>query len=56
MEKTVENVRNRVRLDFVKKYEYEKILEQQPKSTFKGIKKSYENCQSYLIIRKNEVF
>ena len=33
----MENVRNRVRLAFIKKYEYEKIIKQQSKSTFKGI-------------------
>ena len=51
----MENVRNRLRLEFTKKYEYEKILKQQSKITFNGIQKSNEDCDSY-IFNKNEVF
>ena len=52
--KTRENVRNRLRLDFFKKYENEKVIKQQSKLAFNGIHKSYEDCDSY-IIKKNEV-
>ena len=52
--KTMENVRNRLRLDFFKKDDYKEIIKQQSKLTFNGIHKSYENCDSY-VFRKNEV-
>ena len=51
----MENVRNRLRLEFTKNYEYEKILKQQSKTTLNGIQKSNEDCDSY-IFNKNEVF
>ena len=47
--KTMENVRNRLGLEFNKKYENKKIIKQQSKLTFHGIHKSYENCGSYFI-------
>ena len=43
----MENIRNRVRLQFNKKHEYEQILNQQSKLTFDGIHKSYENYDSH---------
>ena len=52
--KTMENVRNRSEIKFVKKGEYRKIVKQQSKLTFNGIHKSYENCDSYTF-KKNEV-
>ena len=50
----MENVRNRLGLNFFKKEEYKKIIKNQSKLTFNGIHKSYENCDSY-VFRKNEV-
>ena len=44
--KTMENVRNRLRLEFFKKDDYKEIIKQQSKLTFNGIHKSYENCDS----------
>ena len=52
--KTMENVRNRLKFKFVKKDYYEEIIEQQSKLTFNGIRKSYENCDSYTF-KQNEV-
>ena len=52
--KTMENVRNRLGLNFFKKDEYKEIIKDQSKLTFNGIHKSYENCDSY-VFRKNEV-
>ena len=53
--KTMENVRNRLKIKFVKKDDYREIMKQQSKLTFKGIHKSYENCDSYTF-KQNEVF
>ena len=47
--KTMENVRNRLNFIFVKKDDYREIMKQQPKLTFNGIHKSYENCDSYTL-------
>ena len=52
--KTMENVRNRLKIKFFKKDEYREIIKQQSKLTFNGIHKSYENCYSYTV-RQNEV-
>ena len=52
--KTMENVRNRLKIEFVKKDDYREIIKQQSKLTFNGIHKSYENCDSYKF-RQNEV-
>ena len=49
----MEIVRNRLELEFIKKDDFEKIIKQQSKLTFKGLHKSYENCDSY-VFRKNE--
>ena len=45
--KFLENVRNRLELELIKKDEVKKIINQQSKLTFNGIHKSYENCDSY---------
>ena len=50
----MENVRNRLRLEFIKKYEYKENIKQQSKLTFNGIHISYENCDTY-VFKKNEV-
>ena len=44
---TMENVRNRMRLEFFKKDDIKNIIKQQSKLTFNGIHESYENCDSY---------
>ena len=50
----MENVRNRLILDFFRKDDYKEIIKQQSIMTFNGIHKSYENCDSY-VFRKTEV-
>ena len=52
--KTMENVRNRLKIKFIKKDDYREIIKQQSKLTFNGIYKSYENCDSYTF-KQNEV-
>ena len=52
--KTMENVRNRLKIKFVKKDDYREIIKQQTKLTFKGIHEAYENCDSYTL-KQNEV-
>ena len=52
--KAMENVRNRLKIKFLKKDNYRKKIEYQSKLTFTGIHKSYENCDSYTI-KQNEV-
>ena len=52
--KTMENVRNRLRLEFLKKREYKENIKQQSKLTFNGIHKPYETCDSYTF-KQNEV-
>ena len=52
--KTMENVRNRLKIKFTKKDKYRELIKQQSKLTFKGIHKSYENCDSYTF-KQNEV-
>ena len=49
--KTMENVRNRLKIKFFKKDDYREIIKQ---LTFKGINKSYQNCYSYAF-RQNKV-
>ena len=48
--KTMEKVRNRLKIRFVKEDEYREIIKQQSKLTFNGIHTSYENCDSYTFI------
>ena len=52
--KTMENVRNRLKIKFIKKDDYREIIKQQSKLTFNGIHKSYNNCDSYTF-KQNEV-
>ena len=52
--KTMENVRNRLKIKFIKKDDYREVIKQQSKLTFNGIHKVYENCDSYTI-KQNEV-
>ena len=52
--KFLENVRNRLGLELIKKDNNKKTIEQQSKLTFNGIHKSYENYFSYTF-KKNEV-
>ena len=52
--KTMENVRNRLKIKPVKKDEYKEIIKLQSKLTFNGIHKSYENCFIYTF-KQNEV-
>ena len=51
----MQNVKNRERLEFIKKYKNEKTIKQQSKLTFNGIHKSYEICDSYYTFKQNEV-
>ena len=50
----MENVRNRLSIDFSLKNEFGKTIKQPSKSIFNGIHKSYENCGSY-VFNQNEV-
>ena len=43
----MENVRNRIKIIFVKKDDYREIIKQQSKLTFCGVHKSYEKYYSY---------
>ena len=53
--KTIENVRNRLSLEFIEKDEYKKITKQQYKLNFNGIHKPYEDSDSFTF-QQNEVF
>ena len=52
--KTMENVRNRLKIKPVKKDDYKDIIKLQSKLTFNGIHKSYENCFFYTF-KQNDV-
>ena len=52
--KTMENVRNRLKIKPIKKDDYKENIKQQSKLTFNGIHKSYENCIIYTF-KQNEV-
>ena len=52
--KFLENVRNRLEIELIKKNNVKKIINQQSKLTFNGIHKSYENCDSYTF-KQNQV-
>ena len=52
--KTMENVRNRLKIKFIKKDDHRELIKQQSKLTFNGIHKAYENCDSYTF-KQNEV-
>ena len=46
--KTMENIRNRCKIEIIKRDDHNKILRWQRKLTFSGICKSFSNCDSYL--------
>ena len=50
----MEIVRNCMRLDFIKTFQYDKFVKQQSKLTLNAIHMSYENCDSYSF-KQNEV-
>ena len=50
----MENVRNRIKVEFFQKDDNEKISKQQSKLTFNGILKSYKNYDGYTF-KQNEV-
>ena len=52
--KFLENVRNRLELELIKKDNIKKIITQKSKLTFNGIQRSYENSDSYTF-KKNEI-
>ena len=52
--KTMENVRNRSKIEFIKKDEEEKMVKWQSKLTFNGIHKCYEKYDSFTF-KQNEV-
>ena len=52
--KTMENLRNSCKIEFIGKNENEKIVQQQSKLTFNGIHKSYEIYDSYTF-KQNEI-
>ena len=52
--KFLENVRNRLGLELIKKGDIKKFIKQQSNLTFNGIQKSYENYNSYTF-KKNGV-
>ena len=51
---TMENIRNRLKIKFIKKDNYRKKIENQSELTFNGTLKSHENCDSYTI-KQNDV-
>ena len=52
--KTMENVRNRKKVEFIKKYDTDKVIKQQSKLKFNGNHQSYEIYDSYTF-KQNEV-
>ena len=52
--KTMENVRNRIKVELIEKEDTDKNIKQQSELTFNGIHKSYENYDNYTF-KKNEV-
>ena len=52
--KFLENIRNRLELELIKKDNIKKIIDRQSKLTFNGIQKSYENYDSYTF-KQNQV-
>ena len=51
---TMENVRNCLKIKFLRKDDCREIIQQKSKLTFNGIHKSYENCDSYTF-KQNEI-
>ena len=54
--KFLENVRNRLGLELIKKGDIKKSIEQQSKLTFNGIQKSYENYDSSTFKKKRSSY
>ena len=54
--KFLENVRNRLELEIIKKDNIKKIINQQSKLTFNGIQKSFENYDSYTFKKKRSSY
>ena len=52
--KTLETVRNRIKVEFIKKDDTDKIIKQQSNLNFNGIHKSYANYDSYTF-KQNEL-
>ena len=52
--KTCENVKNRLKIKFIKENDYREIIKYQSKLTFNGIHKSYGDCDSYTF-KQNEL-
>ena len=52
--KTMENVRNRIRVEVIRKDDTDKFIKQQSKMAFIGVHMSYENSDSYTF-KQNEV-
>ena len=52
--RTMENVRNCLKIEFVEKNNDREIIKQQSKLNFNGIHESSENCDSYTF-RENEI-
>ena len=52
--KFLENVRNRLEIEFFKKHDFKNIIKRQSELTFNGIHKSYENCETYTF-KQNQV-
>ena len=52
--KFLEIIRNRLKINLVKKEDHKIITKQQPKLTFNGIHNSYEKCDSYKF-KQNEI-
>ena len=53
-DKVLENFRNPLEVELIKKDDIEKIIKRQSKLTFNGIQRSYENDDSFTF-KKNEV-
>ena len=54
--KFLENVRNRLGLELIKKGDIKKIIKQQSKLTINGNQKSYENCYSFTFKKKRSSY
>ena len=52
--KFLEYIRNRLKLELIRKDDTKNIIKQQPKLTFNGLHKSYENYDSYTF-KQNQV-
>ena len=50
--KTMDNVRDRIKVEFINRDDTIEIIKQQSKITFNGIHKSYENIDSYTFKQK----